>query len=221
VFTYLGDLLHLASFLLLLLKIYTTHSVKGISLNSQVSYLIVFAFRYLDLFHTRILYLFVMKVVYLFASALIVYLIAFKLPYKRSYNASQDSLNCVYLVVPSVLLGLLFHEDDQSLVFRVLWSASYFLESVSILPQLVVVHDMARHQSGFVENLTSHYVFSLGGYRVLYLLNWIYRYVTEESYWHPIVWITGTVQTLFYLDFFYYYAQSLLDPRQKAMRLPI
>lgn len=42
-------------------------------------------------------------------------------------------------------------------------------------------------------------------YRALYLLNWIYRYFHEPGYRHWIVWISGTVQTIFYLDFFYYY----------------
>ena len=45
-------------------------------------------------------------------------------------------------------------------------------------------------------------------YRALYLLNWIYRYFHEPGYRHWIVWISGTVQTIFYCDFFYYYVKS-------------
>ena len=66
-------------------------------------------------------------------------------------------------------------------------------------------------------------------YRALYLLNWIYRYFHEPGYRHwigalcavrapalvhrahagpPAVWISGTVQTIFYCDFFYYYLKS-------------
>ena len=48
----------------------------------------------------------------------------------------------------------------------------------------------------------------LGGYRALYLLNWIYRYSTEPGYSQWIVWISGLVQTLLYCDFFYYYLES-------------
>lgn len=36
VFRYAGDLLHLASFFILLLKMYSTRSVKGVSLKTQV-----------------------------------------------------------------------------------------------------------------------------------------------------------------------------------------
>lgn len=34
----------------------------------------------------------------------------------------------------------------------------------------------------------------------MYLLNWIYRYFHEPGYRHWIVWVSGTVQTIFYLD---------------------
>jgi len=55
-----------------------------------------------------------------------------------------------------------------------------------------------------VENLTSHYVFALGSYRGFYLLNWIYRYCTEDDYQQRIVWLSGIVQTALYCDFFWY-----------------
>lgn len=58
-----------------------------------------------------------------------------------------------------------------------------------------------------MEALTSHYVACLGAYRALYILNWIVRYYTE-NYVRWIVWIPGLIQTVLYLDFFYYYLQS-------------
>ena len=45
-----GDMTHLASCLVLLLKIYGTKSCRGISLRTQELYLAVFLARYLDLF---------------------------------------------------------------------------------------------------------------------------------------------------------------------------
>ncbi|KAA3452153.1 ER lumen protein-retaining receptor-like [Gossypium australe] len=45
-------------------------------------------------------------------------------------------------------------------------------------------------------------------YRALYIVNWIYRYSTEDHFVHWITWICGLVQTLLYADFFYYYFQS-------------
>ena len=72
-----------------------------------------------------------------------------------------------------------------------------------------------------VENLTSHYVFALGAYRGLYLLNWLYRFMTEEDYLQRIVWVAGIVQTGLYCDFFYHYYESKKGGMNKAVKLPV
>ena len=81
-----------------------------------------------------------------------------------------------------------------------LWAFSIWLEAIAIVPQLILLQ---RHKC--VENITSWYVFSLGAYRGLYIINWIYRYFTEPHYRSWVAWIAGTIQTLFYADFFYYF----------------
>merc|ERR1711990_1368670 len=107
----------------------------------------------------------------------------------------------MFLIVPSSLLALVVNHE-MSLV-EVLWTFSIYLEAVAILPQLVLLQRTKN-----IDTLTSNYVFLLGGYRALYLLNWIYRYSTEPGYSQWIVWISGTIQTAIYCDFFYYYFQS-------------
>jgi hypothetical protein len=87
-------------------------------------------------------------------------------------------------------------------VAQVAWAFSIFLEAVAIIPQLIVLH-----ADKLVENVTSHYVACLGAYRALYIVNWIYKYMTVPNYSHWIVWIAGIVQTAFYCDFFYYYVK--------------
>ena len=57
---------------------------------------------------------------------------------------------------------------------EILWTFSIYLESVAILPQLFMVQ-----KTGEAESITSHYLFALGIYRALYILNWIYRYYGE------------------------------------------
>jgi ER lumen protein retaining receptor len=105
------------------------------------------------------------------------------------------------------------------LCVQILWTFSIYLEAVAIVPQLVMVHSVARQQGGFVEALTADYVFTLGGYRVMYLINWIYRVLTEAHYRNWIVWIAGLVQTGIYCDFFYYYAKARMSGQK--MSLPI
>lgn len=83
----------------------------------------------------------------------------------------------------------------------------------------MVVHGMAKQQNGFVEALTADYVFTLGGYRTMYLINWIYRYATEPGYRAWIPWLAGLTQTIIYCDFFYYYLKARMSGQK--MSLPI
>jgi ER lumen protein retaining receptor len=59
-------------------------------------------------------------------------------------------------------------------------------------------------KTGEAETITSHYLFALGAYRALYILNWIYRYYAE-SFIDGIAVVAGIVQTILYADFFYLY----------------
>lgn len=59
-------------------------------------------------------------------------------------------------------------------------------------------------RTGEAETITTHYLFALGAYRGLYLLNWIYRYI-DEGHTDWIAWVAGIIQTALYSDFFYIY----------------
>lgn len=201
-FRFAGDLLHLFSFIVLALKIKAQHSVVGISLKTQILFFIVFVTRYLDLYENIIhmtwfsWYLATMKIIFIGATAWIIYLIFRRYP--KQYNKDEDSLPLYFLIPPCFILALFVNEEFTPR--EVLWAFSIYLEAIAILPQLVLLQ-----KTGNVENLTSHYIACLGGYRALYLLNWIYRLVLEENYRHWIVWISGFIQTILYIDFFYYY----------------
>lgn len=81
------------------------------------------------------------------------------------------------------------------------WNFSIYLEALAIIPQLIVLQ---RYRE--VENITGHYVFLLGAYRLLYILNWIYRSYNEEYYRHNwVAYGSAVLQTVLYVDFFYYY----------------
>ncbi|KAK9289161.1 hypothetical protein L1049_017635 [Liquidambar formosana] len=74
-------------------------------------------------------------------------------------------------------------------------SALRDLESKEMLP--MVLYGLLAHVNNRL----------IRAYRALYILNWMYRYFTEDHYVHWITWISGLVQTLLYADFFYYYFQ--------------
>jgi len=200
IFRALGDIVHLLSIIILLVKMRTTKNVMGISLRTQELYALVFITRYLDIFWNFLsLYLTFMKLFFLASSVYVVYLIRYK--YKATYDREHDTFRSYFLIGPCFLLALLINAELT--VSEVLWTFSIFLEAVAIFPQLVLLQ-----RTNEVENITADYIFCLGLYRALYLLNWIYRYFTEEDYVQWIVWVSGVAQTALYCDFFYYYIIS-------------
>lgn len=78
IFRLFGDFAHLASILILIHKIQTSRSARGISFKSQVLYSIVFVTRYLDIFTENSFYRFVMKCFFIGSSLYIVYLMRVK-----------------------------------------------------------------------------------------------------------------------------------------------
>jgi len=166
--------------------------------------------RYLDLFTTYYsLYNSVMKVVFLCSTSTIIYMIKFQEPIKSTYDKGQDSfLHWKFAVAPCAVIALITYlcvfGFGKLRVLQLLWTFSIYLESIAILPQLIVLQ---RYRE--IENLTGNYIFFMGAYRGLYILNWIYRYETEEGYQnHWFVYVCGVLQTLLYADFFYYYFLS-------------
>ncbi|KAF7385657.1 ER lumen protein-retaining receptor [Vespula maculifrons] len=209
IFRLLGDLSHLLAIIILLLKIWKTRSCAGISGKSQILFAIVYTTRYLDLVNTYIsAYNTFMKIIFLSASYTTVYLMYMK--FKATYDHNHDTFRIEFLVLPTFVLALLINHEPS--VVEVLWTFSIYLESLAILPQLFLVS-----KTGEAESITSHYLFALGSYRGLYLLNWVYRYYAEDHY-DLIAIVAGLVQTVLYCDFFYLYITKVL--KGKKLQLP-
>ncbi|KAI8823518.1 ER lumen protein retaining receptor [Fimicolochytrium jonesii] len=211
IFRLVADLMHLASIVILLLKITQTRSAAGISFKTQALYALIFCTRYLDLFVKFVsLYNTVMKLFFIGTSFYILYLM--KVKYRATWDSTHDTLRVEYLMGPCAVLGLIFHEGGPFNIIEILWSFSIFLESVAILPQLFQLT-----RTGEAETITTHYLFALGAYRGLYILNWIYRYFTDGHVDYVAV-ISGILQTALYCDFFYVYFGRVL--KGKKFKLP-
>ncbi|KRT83255.1 hypothetical protein AMK59_3614 [Oryctes borbonicus] len=209
IFRLIGDLSHLLAIIILLRKIWKSRSCAGISGKSQLLFAIVYTSRYLDLLTVYVsMYNTLMKLVFIAASYATCYLIYLK--FKATYDHNHDTFRIEFLLVPAVILALLINHDFMAL--EILWTFSIYLESVAILPQLFMVS-----KTGEAESITSHYLFALGSYRGLYILNWIYRYAMEDHY-DLIAIVAGVVQTVLYCDFFYLYITKVL--RGKKLQLP-
>uniref|UniRef100_A0A2K6TCI3 ER lumen protein-retaining receptor n=1 Tax=Saimiri boliviensis boliviensis TaxID=39432 RepID=A0A2K6TCI3_SAIBB len=207
IFRLTGDLSHLAAIVILLLKIWKTRSCAGISGKSQLLFALVFTTRYLDLFTSFIsLYNTSMKVIYLACSYATVYLIYLK--FKATYDGNHDTFRVEFLVVPVGGLSFLVNHDFSPL--EILWTFSIYLESVAILPQLFMIS-----KTGEAETITTHYLFFLGLYRALYLVNWIWRFYFE-GFFDLIAVVAGVVQTILYCDFFYLYITKGITQGKEA-----
>lgn len=202
IFRLSGDMLHLTSIMLLLWKLHKCKSCVGVSCRMQEMYALVFIFRYLDLLWSYIsVYNTVMKVVFITSTVYLIHLMRFRSPICQTYERSTDSFPYeTYLLGPCFIMGVITTEEYS--LTEILWTVSIWLESVAILPQLVLLQQIRE-----VENLTSDFVGAMGAYRAFYLLNWIYRYFADD-YVNWVGWIGGALQTVLYADFFYYFARS-------------
>uniref|UniRef100_A0A8C9GY42 ER lumen protein-retaining receptor n=1 Tax=Piliocolobus tephrosceles TaxID=591936 RepID=A0A8C9GY42_9PRIM len=193
-----GDTLHLISMYILIMKLKRSKNCIGISCRMQELYLIVFLCRYIDLFFMFVsVYNTAMKITFILTTIYTIYLIRVKLPISQTYNRKVDSFKYEKYLIPPCLVFLFFVN-----FFFILWTFSIWLESVAILPQLVLLEKQRE-----VENITSHYVITMGMYRAFYILNWIYRFFFDvKPFINVVVWLAGLIQTLLYIDFFYYFA---------------
>jgi len=203
-----GDMSHLIAIVILLWKMWRSKSVSGISGKSQILFAVTFTSRYIDLFLVYVsVYNSVMKILYLAATYATLYFIYLR--FRSSYQRSQDTFRIEFLLLPAIALSLLV--NHQFTPIEILWTFSIYLEAVAIMPQLFMLS-----KTGEAETITTHYLFFLGVYRALYILNWVYRYV-QEDHIDLIAVISGCIQTILYCDFFYLYVKKVIYDRRKLV----
>lgn len=218
--------MHLASIAILGAKMTKTRSCSGniffflgISLKSQVLYLIVYITRYLDLFSfssdfTLSMYNFLLKVFFIGSQLIIVHAMMRK--YRATYNPKLDSFRIEVAIVPCLVLALFCQSKKLGIFASVkeyFWTFSILLEAIAIMPQMFLLQ-----KTGEAETITTHFLLCLGSYRAFYLLNWIYRYFFGKPP-DKISVLAGIVQTILYSDLFYIYYKRVFTGR--AFKLPI
>lgn len=209
-FRFLGDFLATSSRLMLTRKIEKTNSLSGISLKTQILYLFVYAFRYLDLFSPYgkwkklTVYNSFMKVVYISFQVYLISLFYGRL--KFSYSKKYDTFNIPIFLAVSMFLSLFFKDETDSIFFdffgytkEYFYTCSLILESLAILPQLVVTQD-----SGECEKLTAAYITLLGLYRLSYLIYFVAGMLSTRKV-DTLLVVTSLVQSVLYIDFFRVY----------------
>jgi len=196
IFRYVGDYLHLFGILVLLVTIAKNKSVAGISRTTQILYCLVFLTRYLDLFdHSQTAYLVFFKLTYIGTSLVVLGLFA---QLGHTYQRSIDTCSLPVILIPCATAALLLTNEYSFL--EVLWTFSEFIEGFAMVPQYIFCY-RERNMKDWGAGL---YVISLGGYRVFYALNWIYKKIQMPHYSDIQSWIGGVIEILFFLDFLNY-----------------
>ena len=103
-----GDMCHVMSILVLVLRLRVSKNAIGVSIKTQELYLIVFVTRYLDLFTTYYsLYNSLMKILYISATAYIIYMVKGTEPFKSTFDKAHDSfLHYQFAVGPCIVLAI-------------------------------------------------------------------------------------------------------------------
>ncbi|EJW02261.1 hypothetical protein EDEG_03304 [Edhazardia aedis USNM 41457] len=216
----IGDGFHLYSIILLIQKIKLTRSCSGLSLKTQFLYLLVFLTRYVNLIQLKLsepeyVYNFVMKLIYIGTRVFILYLIRMK--YYYTYDKRFDKCNTKTLLVPSLVIPLIIKQKTDGIfayLIEYLWNFSVVLESIAILPQLILLRE-----TGEAEVMTSKYVFFLGMYRLMYVVGWINKWLRGIQF-DFVMFYGGILQTLLYVDFFYCYYVYIISKKGPAEKLP-
>jgi ER lumen protein retaining receptor len=198
IFRYVGDTLHLFGIIVLLTTITKNKSVQGISRSTQVLYFLVFVTRYLDLFdHTQSSYLVFFKLTYIATSAFVLFLF-YQLDV--TYERRNDTCNLAVIICPCITAAFLL--TSEYTLMEVLWTFSEFVEGFAMVPQYIFCYrEKVGQNRDFGAGL---YVISLGGYRVFYALNWIYKKYQMPHYSDVQSWIGGVIEIIFFLDFLNY-----------------
>ncbi|KAL3468424.1 ER lumen protein retaining receptor-domain-containing protein [Aspergillus heterothallicus] len=201
----LADFTHLASKCVLLWTIHSNRSAEGVSLLTQGLYTLVFLTRYVDLFRAeawRSGYNVTFKFFYIISSFYTLYLMMKVFPRtrerERAWKMALGSI-AVSLVLSPIVIPIF--DKFHSLWFEdLLWAFSIILESVCVLPQLLLLR-----QTTVPTVINSYYLLMLGSYRAFYIVNWFVRAVGSERHVDWISIIFGVIQTAFYVDFAWVY----------------
>lgn len=230
-FLTLGSMLNMFGFVVLVIKIVTQKSAKGISLKTLQIYGAVFFFRLCSiLFYEGYLpfdssgdwfYQFIE-----FTSMGIVGAAAFlvAVQFKTTYDPKVDyfgnmmvppEFGAVWAAGPALLLALIFHPTlNKNFFTDTAWTFALFMEAVAILPQLLVFQRCKTE----IEEYTSHFVSSLFFARLLQLIFWLasYHELADKLNLLPggahvghFVILSQIVQLILMIDYIYYYLKAL------------
>ena len=117
---------------------------------------------------------------------------------EKSWRLGAYCLGGSIVLTPVVIvINLAKRRTDFS---DILWTFSIILESVCVVPQLLLLR-----QTTVPTVIDSFYLLTLGSYRGFYILNCIVRAASSERHFEWRAVLFGIIQTAFYVDFAWVY----------------
>ncbi|KAF3222733.1 hypothetical protein TWF192_008776 [Orbilia oligospora] len=212
-FRIIADLSHLSSKLILIWAIHSNRSAEGVSLITQGLYLLVFLTRYVDIFWISLgWWNTTLKIFYILSSSFILLLMTKIFP--RTQEPQKALRFGAWCLGGSLILTMPVTAfiNGYFTFWENVWVFSIILESVCVLPQLLLLR-----RTSIPTVIDSYYLVALGSYRGFYILNWIWRNYTEFHY-DPVSSIFGVIQTALYIDFAWvYYSRQRIKLRGGAL----
>jgi len=218
IFRYIADYLHLAGILILIVTLIRNRNCKGLSLKTQLFYFLVFITRYLDLLeHKQTFYLVFFKLTYILTSfGTLGAFWFFNKQNPDNYESQKDTASVTGILVPCVIAAFVLSKYKNFL--EIAWTFSEYLEGFAMVPQYIFCYresaaTLMRGQGILV------YICALGGYRVFYALNWLYKFHMDPTYRDPQSWIGGMLEILFFADFLSYQFQHMSILRSMVLTI--
>lgn len=199
----MGYYIQFAASMLLGYKIWKQRSIYGLSIDTQIAYLLAAVARCIWVMETRLVetkFAYIELVLSTVASVVLCYLC-----YIHSATTTKHSTAAlrVYVSAPlAMVLAFFFHPGDDWFSMQVLVSYTMFQEALGLLPQLWLMRKM--HE---VEPLTSHYVGMMVIARIVRMLFWAKMYFLGEHFLQLL--FADVVHTILSADYLYLWCRKL------------
>eukprot|EP01071_Lankesteria_metandrocarpae_P001263 Lankesteria_metandrocarpae@DN1423_c0_g1_i1.p1 len=215
----LSSLIGMFSFVMVLYKLESAKSAKGISLVMIECYVIVLAFRlfsiipfegYLPYDRSGDWLYQATEAVSCLLAGTIMYLC--RVRYKTTYDQECDTLKHYLLILPALVLSLLFHPSLNAFMpADAAWTFALYLEAVCCLPQLFMFQKQGR-----VEPFTTHFLAGQALSKCVSFIFWVASFKelndpTKMLKSYVGVWVIAlqALQLLVMGDFIYHYIRCV------------
>lgn len=199
----IGYYVHFCASCLLMYKIATHKSIYGLSVDTQIGYLMAVVCRCIWVMETRLV-----ETVFAYLELLVSTGVAFVLCYfcwKYHHTTTKHSVSYlrIYVTAPlAMVLAFLFHPGQDWVSMQILVAFSMYMEAIAMLPQLWLMRKM--HE---VEPLTSHYVGLLVIARMIRMVFWVKLFILGEHFVELL--IADMCHALFSADYLWLWLRKL------------